>query len=56
VYERDDRRGLMSGGIEDEICRIGGLGGGDDSGEMAESSDLDIRRLRGESLTDGFAC
>lgn len=56
VYERDEILGLMLGGIDDEIFLTGGLGGGDDSSEMAESSDLDVNRLRDDSLADGCDC
>lgn len=38
----EEWRGLTSGGIDDDICRIGGLGGGDDSGDTAESNDFEI--------------
>lgn len=39
--ERDECRGFTSGGIDEEIWRTGGLGGGDDSGDTAESTDFD---------------
>lgn len=53
LYDRDEWRGLMSGGIEEDTCRIGGLGGGDDSGDIDESTDFDINRLRGDSFANG---
>lgn len=51
--DREEWRGLTSGGIEDEICRTGGLGGGDVSGDIAESTDFEMNRLRGDSFADG---
>lgn len=53
IDDREEWRGLTSGGIDDDICRIGGLGGGDDSGDIAESSDFEMYRLRGDSFAGG---
>lgn len=51
--DREEWRGLTSGGIDEEICRTGGLGGGDVSGDIAESTDFEMNRLRGDSLAGG---
>lgn len=51
----EEWRGRTSGGIDDDICRIGGLGGGDDSGDTAESKDFEINRLLGDTF-DGICC
>lgn len=62
ALKRDDTRGLISGGVDDtddnwvDNCRTGGLGGGDDSGDTAESTDFEMSRLRGVSLTGGLVC
>lgn len=53
--DREEWRGFTSGGIDEEICRTGGLGGGDDSGDIAESTDFDINRLRGDSFVGACA-
>lgn len=37
-------------------CRTGGLGGGDDSGDTAASTDFEIGRFRGDSLIGGLVC
>lgn len=52
LIERDERRGFTSGGMDDEMWRTGGLGGGESSGDIAESTDFEMNRLRGDS----FAC
>lgn len=51
----EEWRGRTSGGIDDDICRIGGLGGGDDSGDTAESRDFEMNRLLGDTF-DGICC
>lgn len=65
VFEngREEFLGLISGGFDDDDddncednCLIGGLGGGEDSGEIAESTDFEIIRFRGDSLNDVFVC
>lgn len=53
LNDRDEYRGLTSGGMDEDTCRTGGLGGGDDSGDIDESTDLEMNRLRGDSLANG---
>lgn len=50
LKDLEEYRGLTSGGIDEDIWRIGGLGGGEDLGEIAESNDFEICRLRCGSL------
>lgn len=54
--DRDEWRGFTSGGIDEDTCRTGGLGGGEESGDIDESTDFDINRLRGDSLANGGVC
>lgn len=51
----EEWRGLTSGGIDDDICRTGGLGGGEDSGDTAESNDFEMSRLFSDTF-DGICC
>lgn len=59
MLERDETRGFISGGVDAaDNCvdnwRIGGLGGGDDSGDTVESTDLELIRFLGVSLNGTF--
>lgn len=55
AYDLEEWRGFTSGGIDEEICRTGGLGGGEKSGDIAASNDFDTGRLRWNSFTT-FGC
>lgn len=52
--DREEWRGRTSGGIDDDICRTGGLGGSERSGDV-ESNDFEISRLLCDTF-DGICC
>lgn len=52
--DREEWRGRTSGGIDDDICRTGGLGGCERSGDV-ESNDFEMSRLLGDTF-DGNCC